>query len=155
MSIGRNHGGVAAHGNGSISLAGRIVDRLNSWPGVAKVRADCGMGVALTAGGSQIMHLHTDDEAELRLSRPVIERLGGVLTESGRVRIKPDSEWIAVRLDTDSDMALVVSLASVAIKASTAADIAPHSYAPCGAARAAPEGTLRRLTTAIRGSRDR
>ncbi|MBO2452727.1 DUF5519 family protein [Actinomadura barringtoniae] len=122
---------------------------------MAKVRADCGMGVALTAGGSQIMHLHTDDEAELRLSRPVIERLGGVLTESGRVRIKPDSEWIAVRLDTDSDMALVVSLASVAIKASTAADIAPHSYAPCGAARAAPEGTLRRLTTAIRGSRDR
>ncbi|WP_067468800.1 luciferase domain-containing protein [Actinomadura macra] len=81
------------------------------------------------------MHLHTGDEAELCLTRPVVERLGGALTDSGRVLIRPGGDWICVRLDTDSDMAMVVSLASVAIKAHTRPPTGGgRRLTPCGAA---------------------
>ncbi|WP_131741346.1 luciferase domain-containing protein, partial [Actinomadura roseirufa] len=123
---------MATGGSGTISNAGRIVARLRTWPGVTVVRADCGVGLALCTGTSQIMHLHCEDEAELCLTRPVVERLGAALADSGRVRVRPGGDWVAVRLDTDSDMAMVVSLASVAIKA--AADPRPaggRRVAPC------------------------
>ncbi|MEU6041341.1 luciferase family protein [Actinomadura sp. NPDC047616] len=148
-------------GSGKTSHAGRIAARLAAWPGVSKVRADCGIGIALQAGGRQIVHLHCDDEAELRLTRPVVERLGGALAESGRVAIRAGGEWVAVRLDTDSDVALVVSLASVAIKANTTPSPPPSpppskASSPCGAAvrppSAAHTGRLRRLAAVIPGA---
>lgn len=126
---------MATGGSGSNANAGRIVARLRTWPGVSVVRADCGVGVALCAGGGQFIHLHCGDEAELCLTREVVDRLGGALADSGRVTLRPGDDWIAVRLDTDLDMAMVVSLASVAIKAH--ADPPPVNgtrIAPCGSA---------------------
>ncbi|GAA2444831.1 hypothetical protein GCM10010191_71890 [Actinomadura vinacea] len=149
---------MAADGSGGTSHSGRIADRLSAWPGVSKVRADCGVGYALAAKGVQVMHLHTGDEAELRLTRPVVERLGAALADSGRVTIQPGGEWISVRLETGSDIALVVSLASVAIKVGVAAAGVPRSAAarhrgPCSAAAGGiPPDRLAALMTAGGGS---
>ena len=120
---------------------------------MSKVRADCGTGVALAAHGVQVIHLHTGTEAELRLTRPVVDRMGATLAESGQVAILPDGEWVSVRLDTDSDVSLVVSLASVAIKAAAASRGAARSRVPCSAAVAGlPPDRLAALVTAGGGS---
>ncbi|WP_242894102.1 luciferase domain-containing protein [Actinomadura litoris] len=125
---------MATGGSGTDSNAGRVVARLRKWSGVSVGRADCGLGVALCAGHGQFMHLHTGDEAELCLTRPVVDRLGGALADSGRVLVRPGGDWVAVRLDTDSDMAMAVSLASVAIKAHTRPAARGTPIAPCPAA---------------------
>lgn len=111
-------------------FGGRLLAQVGSWPGVAVVRADCGLGAALRAGGRQVLHLHGEAEAEFRLTRPVLERLGPALAGCGRVRVRPGGEWVAVRLYTDSDLALALSLTSVAIKATGTV----REAAPCGAA---------------------
>jgi hypothetical protein len=119
--------------------------------------------VALAAAGVQVIHLHTGAEAELRLTRPVVDRMGAALADSGRVTIQPGGEWISVSLDTDSDMALVVSLASVAIKAGVAVAGTPAGPAsraaaarlrvPCSlAAGGLPPDRLAALVTAGGGS---
>ncbi|MBT2214051.1 luciferase family protein [Actinomadura sp. NEAU-AAG7] len=125
---------MATGGSGTDSNAGRVVARLRKWSGVSVGRADCGVGVALCAGHGQFMHLHTGDEAELCLTRPVVDRLGGALADSGRVLVRPGGDWVAVRLDTDSDMAMAVSLASVAIKAHTRPAARGTPITPCPAA---------------------
>jgi hypothetical protein len=103
------------------SLAGRLTRQLDAWPAVHAARAECGLGTGFSAAhraGGQIVHLHGGDEAELYLTRAVIARLGDALRESGRVTVTPGGDWVRVRLDTESDVRLVMSLASVAIKAS-------------------------------------
>jgi hypothetical protein len=118
------------------ALAGRLIRQLDAWPGVRVGEADCGLGTGFAIthrAGLQILHLH-GDEAELRLTRPVIARLGDPLRESGRVTVLPGGDWVRVRLDTEYDVDLVMSLVSVAIKAS---DSAAHggTSSPCNAAR--------------------
>ncbi|GLZ06854.1 hypothetical protein Acsp03_43200 [Actinomadura sp. NBRC 104412] len=139
---------MAANGSGATSQAGLIADRLREWHGVSKVRADCGVGIALATAGRQFLHLHSDESAELRLTRPVVERLGAVLGSLGTVAIQPRGEWITVRLETGSDVGLVVSLASVAIKANATA-LAPGGGVPCSAAAGGiPPERLAKLFTA-------
>jgi hypothetical protein len=118
------------------ALAGRLTAQLDAWPAVRAGRAECGVGTGFAPAhrdGAQIVHLHGGDEAELHLTRPVIERLGAVLRESGRVAVSPGGDWVRVRLDTESDVALVMSLASVAIKANDPAETARRSgeIPPC------------------------
>ncbi|WP_345355342.1 luciferase family protein [Actinoallomurus liliacearum] len=103
------------------SYADRAMARVASWPGVRSGRAACGLGTALKVGGRQLAHVHADGCAELRLTWPVIGRLRRPLLESGRVQLAPGGDWIRVRLDTDGDVDLFASLASVAIKANTSA----------------------------------
>ncbi|MFI0356672.1 luciferase family protein [Actinomadura sp. 9N407] len=148
---------MAADGSGATSHDVRIAERLAAWPGVTRERADCGTGVALAAGGVQIMHLHGGGAAELRLTRSVIDRLGPALADSGRVAIRPGREWIVVGLDADSDRSLVISLASVAIKACVpdpaSGGAAPRTWAPCSAAAGGiPPERLAALVTAGGGS---
>jgi hypothetical protein len=118
------------------SLAGRLTAQLDAWPAVRAGRAECGVGTGFAPArrsGAQIVHLHGGDEAELHLTRPVIARLGDVLLKSGRVVVTPGGDWVRVRLDTESDVALVMSLASVAIKASGTGEDSGRSTAisPC------------------------
>ncbi|WP_242911285.1 luciferase domain-containing protein [Actinomadura terrae] len=133
---------MATGGSGTVSNAGRVVARLREWSGVSVGRADCGVGVALCAGHGQFMHLHTGDEAELCLTRAVLDRLGGALADSGRVLVRPGGDWVAVRLDTDSDVAMVVALASVAIKAHTPPTARGTRTTPCPAASPSLPGGL-------------
>jgi Family of unknown function (DUF5519) len=115
------------------SLARRLTRQLDAWPAVRAGRAECGLGTGFSAAhqaGAQIVHLHGGDEVELHLTRAVIARLGDALRESGRVAVTPGGDWIRVRLDTESDVRLVMSLASVAIKANDP-DARGEAASPC------------------------
>ncbi|GLY78912.1 luciferase family protein [Actinoallomurus iriomotensis] len=120
------------------SLAGRLTAQLDAWPAVRAGRAGCGVGTGFSPAQrveAQIVHLHGGDEAELHLTRPVIARLGDALLKSGRVAVTPGGDWVRVRLDTESDVALVMSLASVALQANGSSGTAGQnaSISPCHA----------------------
>ncbi|MFL5911676.1 MAG: luciferase family protein [Gaiellaceae bacterium] len=105
------------------SLAGRLRAQLDTWPALSLGLADCGVGTGFTnvthRAGGQIVHLHGGDEAELCLTWPVVARLSNALRRSGRVTLVPGCDWVRVRLDTEFDVELAISLASVAIQANT------------------------------------
>jgi Family of unknown function (DUF5519) len=107
---------------------------------------------------SAIVHLHGGDEAELCLTRPVIARMGDVLRESGRVTVSQGGDRVRVRLDTESDVALAMSLASVALKANaTGAPASPADrISPCQVTVArvpVRARTLRRMNGGLRERR--
>jgi hypothetical protein len=75
----------------------------------------------------QILHFHDEDHAHLRLTRPVIDRLRDVLAQCG-IDVTPDDDWIGMRLETPSDITLLVMLVSVAIKANSSAPAQASSH---------------------------
>lgn len=85
-----------------------------SLPMASAPRADCGRGAALVSAGCQVAHLHGGDEAELLLGEKSVARLRPVLLESGRARTEGGS--VLLRLGGESDVRLLLSLLSVAIK---------------------------------------
>ncbi|WP_252801954.1 luciferase domain-containing protein [Actinoallomurus spadix] len=91
--------------------------QLATWPGLATDRPSCGVGRGFAFRGTQILHLHTGDEADLRLTRSFIDRLDQVLAESGQIVVRPGDDWVTVRLDTDTAGSLLISLTSLAIQA--------------------------------------
>jgi hypothetical protein len=97
------------------SFADRALEQLRRWPALQVCDADCGVAV----GATQIVHLHQPDKARLCLTRPVIKRLSGALDGNDQVRVEPDSDWVQVRLDSDGDVRLLVSLVSLAIQANS------------------------------------
>ncbi|GAA2621422.1 DUF5519 family protein [Actinomadura fulvescens] len=106
--------------------------QLRTWPVLTACQTAAGSGKALALRTRQIVHLHGQDEAEVYLTRPVLQRMAEVLNETGRVTMAPDQEWVRVRLDHPTDVTLLVSLVSVAIKANTPAMDVPHrDVSPC------------------------
>lgn len=108
------------------SFADRAVEQLRDWPALRICRADCGPGRGVALSTRQIVHLHGDAEAEVRLTWPVVHRMAEVLLGCGRVTIRAGDDWVQVRLDSDSDVRLFASLVSVAIKANAQAAQEPH-----------------------------
>ncbi|TDD60510.1 luciferase family protein [Actinomadura rubrisoli] len=100
----------------SVSYAELALGRFRDWP-LTACRADCPPGRALSLDGRQIVHLHQGNLAEVLLTEQVARRLTEALTASGRVAIPPDTGWVQVHLDTESDLFLLQSLVSLAIKA--------------------------------------
>lgn len=101
----------------SRSTAERVAAQLTAWPGLDTGRPSCGVGRGFAFHGTQVLHLHTGDEADLRLTRPFIDRLDQVLAESGQIVIRPGDDWVTVRLDTDTAGSLLITLTSLAIQA--------------------------------------
>jgi hypothetical protein len=97
-----------------------MLAQVETWPGIVRTRADCGVGHALAIEGGQIIHLHHDNTVELRLGRPAIARMGDVLLASGQVTIRSGSDWVSVCLQARADETLAIALASVAIQTATA-----------------------------------
>lgn len=115
-----------------ICLADRVVGELSGWPALRLCRADCGFGQAFASGGDQIVHLHGPDQAELYLSRPIVQRMGRPLRERASVRTRPGSGWVGIWLGGDADVSLLASLVSVAIKANLSErDTAQSRPGPC------------------------
>ncbi|WP_460364104.1 luciferase domain-containing protein [Actinocorallia lasiicapitis] len=85
---------------------------LRAWPAVIVGEAECGVG--LRARGGEIAHLHPGDDAEVRLGAAAVERMRRVLDLTGRVRVGRDT--VRMRLQSDNDVRLLLSLLSVAIK---------------------------------------
>ncbi len=100
----------------SRSTADRVAAQLTTWPGLQAGRPSCGAGHGFGVHGDQILHLHTGDEADLRLTGPFVQRLSAVLAESGQVVIRPGDDWVTVRLDSDTTGSLLISLMSLAIR---------------------------------------
>jgi hypothetical protein len=111
----------------SRSAAERVAAQLTAWPGLEAGRPSCGTGRSYSFRGGQILHLHTGGEADLRLSRGVVERFDKVLAESGQVVVRPDDDWVTVLLETDTAGALLISLLSLAIRAMEE----PRTGQPC------------------------
>jgi hypothetical protein len=119
------------------SLTDRVIAQVTAWPAVSASRATCGRGVALSVNSHQIVHLHDPTPAQVRLTRPVIQRMAEALQASGRVEMAPEDDWVSLTLDSDGDVALLVSLVSVAIKAHAAQPpgVSHRDPAPCAAGR--------------------
>lgn len=79
--------------------------------------ADSLPGQALALSDRQIVHFHHDGRAEVRLDQALLHRLAPALLASGRVDVPPRTSWVRVLLDSDSDVSLLESLVSLAIKA--------------------------------------
>jgi hypothetical protein len=126
---------VSATGIAGGSYAGRVITLLSAWPTVRADRADCGIGIGVGTPAGQILHFHGGSYADLRLTRPVIDRMHEVLAQSGRLFMTPGDDWIGMRLETSSDAALLVTLVSLAIKANMSAPPSTWTASPCSAAR--------------------
>jgi hypothetical protein len=107
------------------SMASRVLKQLEAWPGCHAGHAECGSGAGITVGARQILHLHTGDEAELWLTVSFIERMRPALETSPQVALEPHRDWIGIRLETEDDADLLVSLFSLAIKAHAGPDVQP------------------------------
>jgi Family of unknown function (DUF5519) len=97
------------------------MSQVETWPGIVRAKADCGVGRALAVNGRQIAHVHHGDTIELRLGRPAIVRMDAALAASGQVTIRPEDgagrDWVTIRLHVPGDETLALTLASVAIQA--------------------------------------
>jgi hypothetical protein len=118
------------------SYTDRVISQVTAWPSVSAGRAACGMGVGLSVNTHQIVHLHPQGGAHVRLTRAVIARMEDALVQSGRVEMAASTDWVSMRLDSDGDVALLLSLVSVAIKAisSEPAGVARRAAPQCPAA---------------------
>ncbi|MBO3750707.1 DUF5519 family protein [Streptosporangiaceae bacterium NEAU-GS5] len=132
---------MSASGIAPDSQARRALTRLAEWPAIQIVAAGCGsgVGVGLAADPRQILHLHSDREAELCLTRTAIDRLHDALAETGAVGEAADGDWATVLLDNDRDIDLLLSLLSVALKAHAADGDRP--LPPCSIQFAAQSAT--------------
>ncbi|MCW2882594.1 MAG: hypothetical protein JWQ95_6694 [Sphaerisporangium sp.] len=108
------------------STACRVLERLETWPAVHVGDAACGTGTGVGVNDRQVLHLHADHEADLCLSRSVIERMGPTLMTAEQVILHPGRGWVGVRLETDGDIDLLVALFSVAVKAHLASETRPE-----------------------------
>ncbi|WP_443059482.1 luciferase domain-containing protein [Streptomyces sp. NBC_00435] len=104
-----------------------------SWPSLAEGRPTCGAALGLNAGAHEIVHFHGEHEADVHLTRAMITTLRPALASSTAIRLRTGSEWVTVRLDIDSDIDLLATLVSAALKASTRAeaDISGSRPGPC------------------------
>ncbi|MFI6034154.1 luciferase family protein [Streptomyces sp. NPDC051315] len=100
-----------------MTLAERAMERLRGWPDLHAGHASCGAGRALRSVHSEILHFHSPRDVDLHLTVPAIQRIHADLRGSTAVRLVPGSRWVTVHLDCDTDVDLLMSLVSVALKA--------------------------------------
>lgn len=100
-----------------MTLAERALERLKAWPDLTAVPSGCGTGRALRSPHSEIAHFHSGRDVDLRLTDSVIGRVQDDLRASTAVRLVPGSQWVTVHLDCDTDVDLLMSLVSMALKA--------------------------------------
>jgi hypothetical protein len=93
------------------------MDRLAHWPDLTESRPSCGTGRGLRTDGAEIAHFHTDLTADIHLSSAAIRRLRGDLRGSTAIRLVPGSAWVTVRMECESDIDLLLTLVSLALKA--------------------------------------
>jgi hypothetical protein len=100
-----------------MTLAERALERLHVWPDLRADRPSCGTGRALHSAHGEIVHFHSDRDVDLRLTGRAIERFASDLQGSTAIRLVPGSGWVTVHLDCETDVDLLLSLVSMALKA--------------------------------------
>lgn len=100
-----------------MTLAERALERLQVWPDLLAGQPSCGTGQGLRSVHGEIVHFHSDRDVDLRLTGRAIERFASDLQGSTAIRLVPGSGWVTVHLDCDTDVDLLMSLVSMALKA--------------------------------------
>ena len=93
------------------------MERLEVWADLSAAPASCGTGRALRSADGEIVHFHSGRDVDLHLTAPAIRRFHDDLRESTAIHLVPGSRWVTVHLDCDTDVDLLMSLVSVALKA--------------------------------------
>lgn len=96
------------------------MDQLAAWPDLSPCEAGCGTGRALRSARDEIVHFHSERDVDLHLTTRAIQRLHYDFAESTAIRMVPGSRWVTVHLDCETDVDLLLSLVSVALKAHSA-----------------------------------
>ncbi|MET7516818.1 luciferase family protein [Streptomyces sp. NPDC005480] len=99
-----------------MTAAHRAMTQLESWPNLVSGSPRCAVGRAFGTAGCDIVHFHANDAADLYLTRTAVERLLPLLRDSTAIRVRPGASWITVLLDCDDDVALLLTLISMALK---------------------------------------
>lgn len=100
-----------------MTLASRAIKQFVSWPDLTEDRPSCGIGRALRSPVAEIAHFHSDRSADLHLTAGSIRRIVNDLAESSAIRLVPGSHWVTVRLDSHTDVDLLMTLMSLALQA--------------------------------------
>lgn len=100
-----------------MTLAERAFERLHAWPDLRTGHPSCGTGRALRSVHGEIAHFHSARDVDLHLTGRAIERFASDLRGSTAIRLVPGSRWVTVHLDCDTDVDLLLSLVSMALKA--------------------------------------
>jgi hypothetical protein len=100
-----------------MTLAERAFERLQAWPDLRAGHPSCGTGRALRSLHGEIVHFHSDRDVDLHLTGHAIERFARDLQGSTAIHLVPGSRWVTVHLDCDTDVDLLLSLVSMALKA--------------------------------------
>ncbi|WP_394428497.1 luciferase domain-containing protein [Streptomyces sp. SGAir0957] len=111
-----------------MTAAQRAMTELGTWPHLVSGPPRCSVGHAFGAEGHELVHFHADDCADLYLTSTAVERLLPQLRHSSAIRVQPGASWITVLLECDTDVELLLSLVSLALKEHDA-----HAYpsGPC------------------------
>ncbi|MER8044581.1 luciferase family protein [Streptomyces sp. NPDC094032] len=112
-----------------MNTARHASERLMSWPSLIADRAPCGAALGLRTATQEIVHFHSEHEADVHLTRAMIARLRPALLGSSALRLRAGSGWVTVRLDMGSDIDLLATLVSAALQA-TGAPYPAHDPAP-------------------------
>ncbi|WP_052434917.1 luciferase domain-containing protein [Streptacidiphilus melanogenes] len=113
-----------------MTVADRAMEQLASWSSLAHRPSDCVTGEALWAGTREIAHLHGDRRVALCLTTDTVIRLRDELELCSAVRLRPDSPWVTVVVECDTDADLLMTLVSAALQAHSAQRPMPET-APC------------------------
>lgn len=100
-----------------MTLAQRAMDQLQAWPDLTAGPAGCGTGRALRTVRTEIVHFHSERDVDLHLTQRTIQRFHYDLQGSSAIHLVPGSRWVTVHLDCEGDLALLLSLVSIALKA--------------------------------------
>ncbi|MET8981088.1 luciferase family protein [Streptomyces sp. NPDC004539] len=127
-----------------------MITVLAGWPDLAEVPASCGTGRALRSAQREIVHSHSDRHADLHLTAGVIGRLETDLVSSPAIRLVPGSQWVTIGLRTNTDIHLLMTLVSLALKTHQTCpvpgdtpSVACNDRFSASLAREAPRGQLR------------
>ncbi|WP_428935023.1 luciferase family protein [Streptomyces sp. ACT015] len=93
------------------------LQQLATWPDLTPCPAACGTGPALRSTRDEIVHFHSARDVDLHLTGQAIARLRHDIAGSTALRMVPGSRWVTVHLDCATDVDLLLSLVSVALKA--------------------------------------
>ncbi|MGW3137544.1 luciferase domain-containing protein [Streptomyces sp. NPDC001139] len=141
-----------------MDAAQRAMDQLEEWPDLVRAIPACGVGRALRTTDVEIVHFHSEHDADLHLTRAVILRLHPELSRSTAIRLLPGSAWVGIHLDCDDDIDLLATLTSLALQAHARVWPGPNTM-PCSrcltAATAKHHATHTRIGSRLRRRRRR
>ncbi|MEW2118992.1 luciferase family protein [Streptomyces sp. NPDC005474] len=113
-----------------MTLAARALAQLVTWPDLTEAEPSCGIGRALRSAHGEIAHFHSDRDVDLHLTVKTIRKFEDHLAASRGVRMLPGSQWVTVRLESATDVDLLMTLVSLALQVHQAWPVPDDALTP-------------------------